>query len=308
MRIRNPDGSEAGACGNATRCVASLVAAETGRSQVVIRTITGDLPTEALPGGLWRADMGPARLDWREVPLAAAMDTLHLPLAPGGWPTRRPSHGQPARHLLRAGTDAVPIDSLGPALEHDPLFPQRANIGLAQVLTPEHIRLRGLGTRRRADPGLWLRRLRRAGQCRPPRPDRPPRHRQPARRRSGDRMARGRACADDRPGRHRLHRQPRPGAYPSLTVELLTFGCRLNTYESEAMRDLATAAAMPTRSSSTPAPSPPRPSARPARRSAARRATTPPPASSSPAAPRRSPRIAGPRCPASPGSSAMPTS
>src|ERR671916_84172 len=53
MRIRNPDGSEAGACGNATRCVASLVAAETGRDRVVVRTIAGDLPVEALSSGLW---------------------------------------------------------------------------------------------------------------------------------------------------------------------------------------------------------------------------------------------------------------
>src|SRR5918998_906722 len=73
MRIRNPDGSEAGACGNATRCIASLVATENGKDRVVVRTIAGDLPVEVLPGGdssgLWCADMGPARLDWREVPL-----------------------------------------------------------------------------------------------------------------------------------------------------------------------------------------------------------------------------------------------
>src|SRR4051812_48364399 len=62
MRIRNPDGSESGACGNATRCIASLVAEEAGKDRVVVRTIAGDLPVERLPRGLWRADMGPARL------------------------------------------------------------------------------------------------------------------------------------------------------------------------------------------------------------------------------------------------------
>src|SRR5919199_1858654 len=57
--------------------------AKTGRDGVVVRTIAGDLPVEALPGGLYRADMGPARLGWRDVPLAREVDTLHLPLARG---------------------------------------------------------------------------------------------------------------------------------------------------------------------------------------------------------------------------------
>ena len=56
-------------------------------------------------------------------------------------------------------------------------------------------------------------------------------------------MARGRPCADDRPGRHRLHRRDRPRGLPAMTVEILTFGCRLNTYESEVMRGHAAAPA-----------------------------------------------------------------
>jgi diaminopimelate epimerase len=143
MRIRNPDGSEAGACGNATRCVASLVAAETGRPAVTVRTIAGDLPVEALPGGLWRADMGPARLGWQEVPLARAMDTLHLPLSRGlvGDPAAC-SMGNPHATFFVRDLAAVPVAEIGPSLEHDPLFPERANIGFAQVLAPDRIRLR----------------------------------------------------------------------------------------------------------------------------------------------------------------------
>ena len=83
MRIRNPDGAEAGACGNATRCVADLLARETGRRTQVIRTVAGNLPSEALPDGRVRVDMGPARLDWPDIPLARPMDTLHLDLAAG---------------------------------------------------------------------------------------------------------------------------------------------------------------------------------------------------------------------------------
>ncbi len=142
MRIRNPDGSEAGACGNATRCVASLVADERGADRVVVRTIAGDLPVERLPGGLWRADMGPARLSWRDVPLAREVDTLHLPLALG--PVADPaacSMGNPHATFFVPDLDAIDVARLGPALERDPIFPDRANIGFAQVLGPDRIRL-----------------------------------------------------------------------------------------------------------------------------------------------------------------------
>ncbi|WP_137176610.1 diaminopimelate epimerase [Roseomonas sp. AR75] len=142
MRILNPDGSEAGACGNATRCIASLVADQAGKDRVVVRTIAGDLPVERLPDGMWRADMGPARLGWREVPLAREMDTLHLPLALG--PVRDPaacSMGNPHATFFVEDLDAIPVAEIGPKLERDPIFPDRANIGFAQVLSPERIRL-----------------------------------------------------------------------------------------------------------------------------------------------------------------------
>jgi diaminopimelate epimerase len=143
MRIRNPDGSEAGACGNATRCVAQLLAAETGRAHQVIRTISGDLPADVLPDGRVQVDMGPARLEWSDIPLARPTDTLHLDLALG--PVADPagaSMGNPHATFFVADLAALPIDQLGPILEHDPLFPERANIGFAQVLAPDRIRLR----------------------------------------------------------------------------------------------------------------------------------------------------------------------
>ena len=142
MRIHNPDGSEAGACGNATRCIASLIAAETGKARVVVRTISGDLPSEAMPGGMWQVDMGPARLGWQDVPLAREADTLHLPLACG--PVADPaacSMGNPHANFFVPDLDALPISEIGPRLEHDPIFPDRANIGFVQVMSPDHLRL-----------------------------------------------------------------------------------------------------------------------------------------------------------------------
>jgi diaminopimelate epimerase len=142
MRIRNPDGSEAGACGNATRCVVSLLAGETGRRRQVVRTISGDLPSEVLPDGQVRVDMGPVRLDWRDIPLARPMDTLDLELSVG--PVSHPaaaSMGNPHATFFVPDVAAVPIPDIGPVLEHHALFPERANIGFAQVVNPERIRL-----------------------------------------------------------------------------------------------------------------------------------------------------------------------
>ncbi len=137
MRIRNPDGGEAGACGNATRCVAELLFEETGHPFQVIRTIAGDLPAERLSDGRFRVDMGPARLGWQDVPLAHAADTLHLPL-PGD--PAACSMGNP--HATLFVPDIAVAGRDGPGLEHDPLFPERANIGFATVLAPDRMRLR----------------------------------------------------------------------------------------------------------------------------------------------------------------------
>jgi diaminopimelate epimerase len=143
MRIRNPDGSEAGACGNATRCVAALLAAESGRTRQVIRTVAGNLPAELLADGRVSVDMGPAGLDWADIPLARPMDTLHLDLAHGALADpAAASMGNPHATFFVADLAAVPVETAGPALEHDELFPQRANIGFAQVLEPDRIRLR----------------------------------------------------------------------------------------------------------------------------------------------------------------------
>jgi diaminopimelate epimerase len=138
MRIHNPDGSEAGACGNATRCVAALMGEEGAAGAIVVETIAGRLPTRIEAGAI-EVDMGVPGLDWTDVPLAAAADTLHLTL-PGG--PAALSMGNPHATLFVTDIATAPVETLGPSLEHDPIFPHRANIGFAQILAPDRIRLR----------------------------------------------------------------------------------------------------------------------------------------------------------------------
>ena len=137
MRIRNPDGSDAGACGNATRCVAELLFEENGRPYQVIRTVAGDLPAERLADGRIRVDMGLARTGWAEVPLAEDVDTLHLPL-PGD--PAACSVGNP--HVTFFVDDPDRVEQEGPALERHAMFPDRVNVGFAHLVDRSHMRLR----------------------------------------------------------------------------------------------------------------------------------------------------------------------
>ena len=158
MRILNADGSEAEACGNASRCIARLVAAETGDNRVRIETVGGLLEAELLPDQTVAVDMGLARFGWRDIPLARDMDTDRVDLALG--PLAAPvctNIGNPHATFFVADTEAIDLAMLGPLLEHDPLFPERANIGVATVLGHDRIRLRvwerGVGITRACGTG-----------------------------------------------------------------------------------------------------------------------------------------------------------
>ena len=108
-----------------------------------LETLAGLLDAEFLPDGQVAVDMGPARTAWREIPLAREMDTLAVDLAAG--PLAGPvctNIGNPHATFFVADADAVDLGALGPVLEHDKLFPERANIGVATVRGPERIRLR----------------------------------------------------------------------------------------------------------------------------------------------------------------------
>jgi diaminopimelate epimerase len=142
MAIRNADGGASGACGNATRCVAALLMGESGTDEAVIETEAGLLLGHGEADGI-TVDMGRPRLKWEEVPLAEAADTLHLGLAAG--PVSDPaacSMGNPHATFFVPDVEALDIPAIGPGLEHHAIFPERANIGFAQVLDRARIRLR----------------------------------------------------------------------------------------------------------------------------------------------------------------------
>jgi len=137
MRIFNADGGEVEACGNATRCVATLLGAH-----ATIDTIGGLLSAEATAGAA-TVTYPPPRFEWDRIPLAYAMDTLDMPV---GWDVlERPSAvnvGNPHVVFFVADTDRVRLGTIGAVIELDDLFPQRVNVNVATIVDRANIRLR----------------------------------------------------------------------------------------------------------------------------------------------------------------------
>jgi len=143
MRIRNADGSTAEACGNAARCIAWLLLRETGGTRLRLETEGGVLGAEALADGRIAIDMGSPRTRWHEIPLASEMDTLYVALCRGPLATPVCSNiGNPHATFFVDDAEQVDLAVLGPVLESDPLFPKRANIGVASLSGRDRIRLR----------------------------------------------------------------------------------------------------------------------------------------------------------------------
>jgi diaminopimelate epimerase len=149
VRIYNSDGSEAGACGNGMRCVADLVFKETGKDALTFETKTGLLNCWKAEGGLFTVDMGPPRFAWDQIPLAEPFqDTraIELQIGPIDAPLlHSPSvvnMGNPHAVFWVDDVDAYDLARCGPLLENHPMFPERANITLAHVISRDHIRIR----------------------------------------------------------------------------------------------------------------------------------------------------------------------
>jgi diaminopimelate epimerase len=154
LRIYNTDGSESGACGNGTRCVAwamlddPVMARPTGKN-LLLETRAGLLPVTRVSEHAFTVDMGRPRFRWDEIPLRDPFqDTRYIELQIG--PIDDPilhspsvvSMGNPHAIFWVDDVNAYDLGRFGPLLENHPIFPERANISLAQVESPEHIVLR----------------------------------------------------------------------------------------------------------------------------------------------------------------------
>lgn len=135
----NADGSASAACGNATRCIARMIMDDTGAQALRLSTDRGLLLAEDAGNGLTRVNMGQPQTLWSEIPLSEAMDTLELPIE--GTPVAT-GMGNPHCTFFVENAEAIPLETFGPRYEHHPLYPERTNVQVAQILGPDHLRMR----------------------------------------------------------------------------------------------------------------------------------------------------------------------
>lgn len=139
LTFYNADGSLSAACGNATRCIARHVMDERGTKTLTLTTDRGQLLACDAGDGLTSVNMGQPQLTWEAIPLSREMDTLELPIT--GAPTAT-GMGNPHCTFFVSDAEAVDLPAFGAIHEHHPLFPERTNVQVAQIIGPDHIRMR----------------------------------------------------------------------------------------------------------------------------------------------------------------------
>jgi diaminopimelate epimerase len=150
IRIYNNDGSEAAACGNGMRCVARRLFEHSDKTAASFETRAGLLNCWRGPSeGLYTVDMGPPKFGWKDIPLAEEFrDTrmIELQIGPIDAPVLHTpsvvSMGNPHAIFWVDDVGAYDLARFGPLLENHPIFPERANITLAQIVDRDHITIR----------------------------------------------------------------------------------------------------------------------------------------------------------------------
>jgi diaminopimelate epimerase len=143
MRILNVDGREVEACGNATRCVAWLLMEESGIEAITLQTVAGLIECRKVGHEQVSCAMGKVSMDWRTVPLAEERDTCHVsfehaPLVDGV----ALNIGNPHIVFFVNDIESIDIEALAPAIQKDALFPHEVNVGVAEIKSAGHMRLK----------------------------------------------------------------------------------------------------------------------------------------------------------------------
>jgi diaminopimelate epimerase len=139
LTFYNSDGSTAGACGNATRCIARHIMNETGKSDLTVTTERGTLFARDAGDGMTSVNMGHPQLNWTDIPLAEDVNIDALPMDGAPMAT---GMGNPHCTFFVDDADAIDLDARGADIEHHRLYPERTNVQFAHVVGPDHLRMR----------------------------------------------------------------------------------------------------------------------------------------------------------------------
>ncbi|QNN45345.1 diaminopimelate epimerase [Thermomonas brevis] len=147
-RIWNADGSPSGQCGNGARCIAAWLVrdgAAPADAAFAIESPAGVHPVTRDGDGGFVIDMGAPRFAPADVPLAGVdgeRDEYALEIDGETLRFGAVSMGNPHAVIEVADVDAADVARIGPAMQSNAMFPASANVGFAQVLAPDRIRLR----------------------------------------------------------------------------------------------------------------------------------------------------------------------
>ncbi|MGO1070594.1 diaminopimelate epimerase [Lysobacter sp. CA199] len=151
-RIWNCDGSASQQCGNGARCIAAWLVRDgaAGEGTAIQGSFAVDSPAGRhvvwpLGQGQYRIDMGRPEFDPARIPLrgyATRQDQYVLDVHDTVIGFGAVSMGNPHAVIEVDDVDAAPVESIGPMLQSSAEFPESANVGFAQVIAPDRIRLR----------------------------------------------------------------------------------------------------------------------------------------------------------------------
>ena len=149
MTVYNADGSQSGACGNATRCVGHLIMGSK-KAKASIETKSGILYASRAENDEVTVNMGEPILEWSKIPLAKEVDIMALPIELG--PLVSPTAvgmGNPHMIFFVESVNRFKLRHYGQHLEHHELFPERANVSAVQIINRQHLKMkiweRGVG-------------------------------------------------------------------------------------------------------------------------------------------------------------------
>ncbi len=144
MRIYNPDGTEAEACGNAMRCVGKLLCQTLDKQEITIDTVVGIKTVKIEDDGRYTANMGKPKWGWQDIPLSEEQDTLNLtlPLNKGVQQAVAVSMGNPHVVFFVDNVEDIPLEDWGPAIENHAIFPNKTNVEFVEVKSPTELRMR----------------------------------------------------------------------------------------------------------------------------------------------------------------------
>ena len=148
-RIFNADGGEVSQCGNGARCFVRFVHEKqmTEKTKISVETASGVIFLTLQPDGMVKVNMGVPKFAPSEIPFVAekVQDTYTLNLndtEQNCVVISTVSMGNPHAVLFVPDVETALVATLGPLIEYHKQFPERVNVGFAEVVNPHHIKLR----------------------------------------------------------------------------------------------------------------------------------------------------------------------